>query len=41
MIVCRKGAKAQRKALDNQQKKSLRLCACGENFLFRGSLADC
>jgi len=27
MIVCRKDAKAQRKAPNNQQEKSLRLCA--------------
>jgi hypothetical protein len=27
MIVCRKGAKAQRKTPENQQEKSLRLCA--------------
>jgi hypothetical protein len=26
MIVCRKGAKAQRKAPNNQQEKSLRVC---------------
>jgi hypothetical protein len=31
MIVCRKDAKAQRKALNLQQEKSLRLR--GENFL--------
>jgi hypothetical protein len=35
MIICRKDAKAQRKAQENGAKKSLRLCAFASNNIIQ------